>query len=90
MYTKIRTRKPKIFYKSLRNNKTFRKPIWGYADKENNTIVLETRMGQLTWLYTFIHEHLHCFFPGAGEREVEKISLILAFGIWDRKFRRNK
>ncbi len=88
MKTTVSTRIPKVIEKSLKNQKLFKKDVWGYADTNKHVVVLEKAMGQRTWIEIYLHEHLHNFFPDLPERHVTKLAGILADGIWKKGYRR--
>jgi hypothetical protein len=73
----------KIIYKKLGREK-----LWGEADLEDNSIVLDIRLKGKKHLEILTHESLHILLPGANEEEIVRISTALTKVLWKENYRR--
>ena len=53
-----------------------------------NEIEIDSRLKGKKLLEIMAHESLHILFPGAGEKEIEKKSILLTNTLWDQGFRK--
>ncbi len=75
--------KIKIIYKKLG-----RKKLWGEADHDSNSILLDERLNGRKHLEILTHESLHLLLPGANEDEIVRISTALIKILWEENYRR--
>jgi hypothetical protein len=75
--------KIKIIYKKLG-----RERLWGEANLDDNSIVLDSRLKGRKALEILIHECSHCILPSLNEDEIVRISTILTKVLWSENYRR--
>jgi hypothetical protein len=75
--------KIKIIYKKLG-----RERLWGEANLNDNSIVLDSRLKGRKALEILIHECSHCILPSLNEDEIVRISTILTKVLWSENYRR--
>jgi hypothetical protein len=75
--------KIKIIYKKLG-----RERLWGEANLDDNSIVLDSRLKGRKALEILIHEYSHCILPSLNEDEIVRISTILTKVLWSENYRR--
>ena len=75
--------KIKIIYKKLG-----RERLWGEANLDDNSIVLDIRLKGKKHLEILTHEALHILLPGANEDEIVRISTALTKILWSENYRR--
>lgn len=56
---------------------------------ENNLIEVDPRQTPLSYFKTLIHELLHAALPNLSEREVVRVTNIIARNLWKQNYRKN-
>ena len=79
----VSKRVPKITEEKLE-----REDALGQCWQDNGEIQIDPRQNSKEYLDTLIHELLHCFFPDASEKDVEKIGNKMSNAVWKKGFRR--
>lgn len=62
--------------------------LWGEADYEDDSIVLDPRLNGKKELEIIIHEAIHILRKDVTEEETERISIALTHLLWDEGFRK--
>jgi hypothetical protein len=75
--------KIKVIYKKLG-----RERLWGEANFDDNSIVIDSRLKSKKHLEILTHEALHLLLPAANEEEIVRISTALTKVLWKENYRR--
>jgi len=72
----------KVKYQKLGKHK-----VWGLADFQDNTIIVDSNLKGKKKMEIIIHECLHCLFKDMEEEEIVEKSVILTQTLWYENFR---
>lgn len=75
--------KIKVIYKKLG-----RERLWGEANFDDNSIVIDSRLKSRKHLEILTHESLHILLPSFNEEEIVRISTALTKLLWKENYRR--
>jgi len=64
----------KVVHRKLGRERIDKKPIWAYADTDNNEVHLDTRLKGKKYMRYAIHEKYHLQFPDMPERSIRRLS----------------
>jgi hypothetical protein len=85
--TRVITKIPKVITRYFNNKE---RKNYGYSDKDIQEIHLDKRVMKRFGAEIIIHEHLHCAFPDASEREITTIAGTIGDYLWEAGYRKVK
>lgn len=97
LHSKINTKKPRLYISNITDIEAkklglAKSDIMGlsYFNRLEIKIPKNTKRQPWVFLYTLIHEHIHCLLPKATERQVVDMSVYFAKMLWRNGFRQKK